>query len=258
MELESERSAAKAASEAKGRFLANMSHELRTPINAILGYGELLMEDCERLGNDQMMSDLKKIRKAGTHLTKLISNILDLSKIEAGKIDISQETLNIDGIILEIADTARPLITKNENQFSIEVEQEIGEMVSDRTILQQILLNLLSNAGKFTAEGDVTLKVTSTVENGIDYIKFTVTDTGVGIKDDQLNIIFNEFSQANSLSPSQNGGIGLGLNIAKKYSLLLNGKISAASKVNQGSQFTVMLPRNMPSSNVISIKENQA
>ena len=244
MERENERSAAEAASEAKGRFLANMSHELRTPINAILGYGELLMEDCERLGNAQMMEDLKKIRKAGTHLTKLISNILDLSKIEAGKVDIHYDKLNIEYIISEVADTARPLVAKNGNQFSIEITSDIGEMHSDRTILQQILLNLLSNAAKFTNDGEVKLQVTDTLIDDIDHVMFTVSDTGIGMTDKQINMVFNEFSQANSSAPSQNGGIGLGLNISKRYCTLLKGTISATSTPGEGSRFCVVLPRN--------------
>lgn len=257
IERENERSAAEAASEAKGRFLANMSHELRTPINAILGYGELLMEDCEKMGNKQMMQDLQNIQKAGTHLTKLISNILDLSKIEAGKVDVNYDTIVISSVISDIADTARPLIAKNGNNFSIKVNSDVGEMYTDRTILQQILLNLLSNAAKFTNDGEVQLEVSKTIHGSEEHIMFTVRDTGIGMSEDQMSVVFNEFSQANSTGPSQSGGIGLGLNISKRYCALLSGSISATSTLGEGSQFFVMLPRNMDQASQARVLANQ-
>ena len=257
MERENERTAAEAASEAKGRFLANMSHELRTPINAILGYGELLIEECAETGNKQMLKDLEKIKTAGTHLTKLISNILDLSKIEAGKVDINYNNHAVVNIIDEVADTARPLIIKNNNEFSVKISNEIGEIYTDRTIVQQILLNLLSNAGKFTSNGKVELEVTTTDLNGNDHIVFTVSDTGIGMTEDQLNIIFNEFSQASSPVSTHGKGIGLGLNISKRYCTLLNGRISAISKFEQGSQFCVVLPRNISENLTKAVMENQ-
>ncbi len=257
MERENIRTAAEAASEAKGRFLANMSHELRTPINAILGYGELLIEECEETGNKQMLKDLEKIKTAGTHLTKLISNILDLSKIEAGKVDINCNNHDIGNIIDEVTDTARPLINKNNNQFSVKINKNIGEIYTDRTIVQQILLNLLSNAGKFTNNGKVELDVTSIDLAGNDHIVFTVSDTGIGMTEDQLNIIFNEFSQASSPVSLHGKGIGLGLNISKRYCTLLNGRISAISKLDEGSQFCVILPRNLNKSVSSPAMENQ-
>lgn len=257
IERENERTAAEAASEAKGRFLANMSHELRTPINAILGYGELLIEECEDTGNKQMLKDLEKIKTAGTHLTKLISNILDLSKIEAGKIDVSCNTHDIKNIVDEAADTARPLINKNNNEFSVVVNNSIGEMYSDRTIVQQILLNLLSNAGKFTTNGKVKLEVTDIELDGKEHIMFTVSDNGVGMTEEQLNIVFNEFSQANSTVSPHGGGIGLGLNISKRYCSLLNGRISVISKIDEGSQFCLILPRDLNASSTPNIIENR-
>ncbi|WP_455375892.1 ATP-binding protein [Kaarinaea lacus] len=257
MERENIRTAAEAASEAKGRFLANMSHELRTPINAILGYGELLIEECEEAGNIQMLKDLEKIKTAGTHLTKLISNILDLSKIEAGKIDVICSTHDIENIIDEVGDTARPLVSKNNNEFIIKTNDGIGDIYSDRTIVQQILLNLLSNAGKFTTNGKVTLEATSIDLDGKDHIMFTVSDNGIGMTEEQINIVFNEFSQANSPVSPHGGGIGLGLNISRRYCSLLNGRISAISKIDEGSQFCVILPRNFSEAAVSQVMENQ-
>jgi len=257
MKREQERSAAEAASEAKGRFLANMSHELRTPINAILGYGELLIEECEETGNKQMLKDLEKIQIAGTHLTKLISNILDLSKIEAGKLDIHYATHNVKDLITEVLDTARPLINKNNNQISVKIADDIGDMHSDKTIVQQILLNLISNAAKFTTDGQIKLEVTETMVNKKEHIVFTVSDNGIGMTEEQIKIVFNEFSQANSTSSPRSGGIGLGLNISKRYCTLLNGKISAISKIDAGSQFCVILPRNTDNEADLKKVENQ-
>jgi len=245
VEKDNARSAAEAANQAKGTFLANMSHELRTPINAILGYGEILLEDCEEIGNEQMKQDLEKIQIAGTHLTKLISNILDLSKIEAGKVDVNFENIDIAVLINEVADTAHPLVAKNQNNFSIQIDDNINLMYSDPTIIQQILLNLLGNAVKFCKNGNVQLNVSKFMLDGIEYTKFTVSDSGIGMADDQLKLIFNEFSQANSANSAKYGGIGLGLSISKKYSALLNGQITATSTLGEGSSFYVTLPNNM-------------
>ena len=245
VEKDNARSAAEAANQAKGTFLANMSHELRTPINAILGYGEILLEDCEKFGNEQMKQDLEKINIAGKHLTKLISNILDLSKIEAGKVDVYYEYIDLTVLINEVADTTRPLVTKTQNQFAINIDDNIGSIYSDPTIIQQILLNLLGNAVKFCENGNVRLNVTKFMQDGMEHTKFTVSDSGIGMADEQLKIIFNEFSQANSATSAKYGGIGLGLSISKKYSALLNGKITATSTLGKGSSFHVTLPSNI-------------
>ncbi len=244
-EKDTARSAAEAASQAKGTFLANMSHELRTPINAILGYGEMLLEDCEEQGNPQMKRDLEKIQTAGRHLTKLISSILDLSKIEAGKVDINYENVEIAGLVHEVSDTIRPLLEKNGNQFSVHLDKGVDAMFSDSTILQQILLNLLGNAAKFCKNGRVELNVARTRLRGIEHISFTIRDTGIGMSDEQLEIMFNEFTQANASSADEYGGIGLGLSIAKKYCALLKGEITASSKLGEGSTFCVILPNNI-------------
>jgi len=245
VEKDNARSAAEAANQAKGTFLANMSHELRTPINAILGYGEILLEDCEKFGNEQMKQDLEKINIAGKHLTKLISNILDLSKIEAGKVDVYYEYIDLTVLINEVADTTRPLVAKTQNQFAINIDDNIGSIYSDPTIIQQILLNLLGNAVKFCENGNVRLNVTKFMQDGMEHTKFTVSDSGIGMADEQLKIIFNEFSQANSATSAKYGGIGLGLSISKKYSALLNGKITATSTLGEGSSFHVTLPSNI-------------
>jgi signal transduction histidine kinase len=256
-EKDNARNAAEAANQAKGTFLANMSHELRTPINAILGYGEILLEDCEEFGNDQMKQDLGKIQIAGKHLTKLISNILDLAKIEAGKVDISCVNIDIHALVYEIADTARPLIEKNHNQFSIKIDDNVGEMDSDPTMIQQIILNLLGNAAKYCKNGTVELVVTKVVTAGTELTRFEIIDTGIGISENQLEMIFNEFSQANSGVSADNVGIGLGLSISKKYSTLLKGKVSVTSALGKGSNFSVTLPNNNELSNLQNIDEKR-
>lgn len=243
VERENARSAAEAASEAKGSFLANMSHELRTPINAILGYGEILIEDCEELGNAQMKQDLERIRIAGTHLTKLISNILDLSKIEAGKVDVNHEAIDIGLLVNEMVDTTRPLVEKNSNDYIIDVGENVADIYSDATIIRQILLNLIGNAAKFTKNGLIRLSVSNVIENGVESVLFSVSDTGIGMTEDQLKIVFNEFSQANSTTRSEYGGIGLGLSISKRYCELLQGHIGVTSTLNKGTEFNFVLPR---------------
>lgn len=236
------KNAAEAANQAKGIFLANMSHELRTPINAILGYGEILMEDCEEHGNPQMKQDLEKIKTAGTHLTRLISNILDLSKIEAGKVDLHCSAIDTVSLVNEIIDTTRTLVEKNNNKFIIQLDPEVKPMRSDPTVITQILLNLISNAAKFTHNGHVQLDVENAILDNQASVRFTVSDTGIGMTDDQLSVVFKEFSQANTGASCEDGGIGLGLSISKKYCEYLKGKISATSTFGKGSRFCVTLP----------------
>lgn len=253
VERDNARSAAEAANQAKGTFLANMSHELRTPINAILGYGEILLEDCEEFGNEQMKQDLEKIQLAGTHLTKIISNILDLSRIEAGKIEINCNDIDIASLLNEVANTARPLTTKNKNKFSIQLSDNVGGMYSDATIIRQVLLNIISNAAKFTTDGLINLEAGAKNISGIEHVIFTVSDTGIGMTEDQIEIIFNEFSQASSVASSQDVGIGLGLSISKKYCALLNGYMTVTSNPGKGSRFCVTLPRTFQDNTAIQL-----
>ena len=171
--------------------------------------------------------------------------------------DIHYANHDVEQLVLEVIDTVRPLINKNNNQLSVKLADDIGEMYSDRTIVQQILLNLISNAAKFTTDGQIKLEVTDTVVNDKEHIVFTVSDTGIGMEEDQINNVFNEFSQANSVTVPQSGGIGLGLNISKRYCTLLDGKISAISKINAGSQFCVILPRNTDKQAALKIMEGQ-
>ena len=235
------------ANTAKSRFLANMSHELRTPLNAIIGYSEMLAEEATASGAQQTLTDLIKIQGAGRHLLTLINDILDLSKIEAGKMDLVPEVFSIATLVDEIASMSKPLADKNDNVLQVHYAATMGEMYADPTKLRQILFNLLSNAAKFTQQGRIDLSIRHTRDKDTEEaIEFTVRDTGIGMNEAHLAHLYEPFIQAETTTSQQFGGTGLGLAICRHYCRLMGGDIRAESKIRQGSSFTVTLPVVMP------------
>lgn len=240
---------AEAANQTKSDFLANMSHELRTPLNAIIGYSEILAEDVEDINQPHMVEDLDKIRSAGKHLLHLINDILDLSKIESGKMDLYLEYFNINELAQEIADTVKPTCNKNNNKLIINCADNIGNMYSDLTKVRQSLFNLVSNASKFTNSGQIYLNITkefrlsTNVEDTSDIIRFQICDTGIGIKPEQIPKLFKPFSQADNSTTRKYGGTGLGLAITKEFATIMGGNITVVSEYGQGSIFTLSLPQ---------------
>lgn len=237
--------AAEAANFAKSQFLANMSHELRTPLNAIIGYSEILQEDALDLGEDEFVIDLEKIHNAGHHLLGLINDILDLSKIEAGRMELILEIFELSVAIQQVKTTVQPLFSQNTNHLNIQYINNIGSIKSDKTKLIQVLLNLLSNAAKFTRNGTVTLSIEriKNEENSWDYdsLIFKCTDTGIGMTAEQVKKLFQPFTQADASTTRKYGGTGLGLAIAQKYAEMLGGEITVKSEFGKGSTFTLML-----------------
>ena len=241
-ELMSARDRALEANRAKSTFLANMSHELRTPLNAIIGYSELLEEESADTGRDDFIPDLKKIQTAARHLLLLINDILDFSKIEAGKMDLYLEDINVPRMIHDIVTTVTPMVEKNSNTLRLNVDPAVKVMRADMTKVRQILFNLLSNASKFTAEGDITLNVELQSHNAEQWIVFAVSDTGIGMSSDQLARLFEDFMQADSSTTRKYGGTGLGLAITRRFCQLMGGDIAVDSQVGVGSVFSVHLP----------------
>ncbi|MCA9675988.1 MAG: response regulator [Kofleriaceae bacterium] len=238
--LEQARDAAVSASRAKSEFLANMSHELRTPLNAIIGYSEMLMEDFDAA--DQVHKDLVRIRAAGAHLLTLINDVLDISKIEADKIELAPHRFPLRDLVDDVAATIVPMARTSNDRFEIEVSPEVGEIFCDRTRLRQILLNLLSNACKFTRDGQVTLAASRAQRHGEGWIDLQVRDTGIGISAEQQRRLFQPFVQADSSTTREFGGTGLGLVISRRLAEMMGGEITMASVPGQGSTFTVSLP----------------
>ena len=236
------RDEAREASSAKSRFFANMSHELRTPLNAIIGYSEMLLEDCEDLGNDDMIPDLKRITNSSKHLLSLINNVLDLSKIEAGKMDMYFTPFSIETMIETIKDVSGPLATKNNNEFIIKNNVE-GEMTADETKLRQCIVNFLSNAFKFTENGKVALVIDSVEKEGQEFINFDIKDTGIGMTEEQLGKLFDTYTQAERSTSAKYGGTGLGLSISKHFAEMMGGGVEVTSEVGEGSTFSIFVPR---------------
>ena len=227
------------ASQHKSQFLASMSHELRTPLNAIIGVTEMLREDAEALQQDVEPQD--RVLGAARHLLGLINQVLDLSKIEAGKLELNPEPINLSPLIDEVIGTARPLAEQNKNRLVVECQENLGPITADPMRLRQILLNLLSNACKFTKQGDVTLRARR-VGNGQGWIEFAVSDTGIGMTAEQQAKLFEEFSQAEATTAQRFGGTGLGLAITRKLARMMGGDVTVASEPGKGSVFTVRLP----------------
>ncbi|MBW4520491.1 MAG: response regulator [Scytolyngbya sp. HA4215-MV1] len=258
--LEHEKAAAEAANRAKSAFLANMSHELRTPLNAIIGYTEILEEDIQLEGDSSLIPDLEKIRNSGRHLLELINDILDISKIEAGKMELHLEYFSIPLLIEDLVNTVQPLVLQNGNTLQVHCPQNLRTMHADSAKVRQILLNLLSNAAKFTAQGTITLTIepadevvgkrrsgqarehTALIPPSPAVVVFRVMDTGVGIPLEQQDKIFQAFTQGDESTTRRYGGTGLGLAISQHFCRMMGGSIAVESDVDQGSTFTVWLP----------------
>jgi signal transduction histidine kinase/CheY-like chemotaxis protein len=226
----------------KSEFLASMSHELRTPLNAIIGLTELLTDNAARFGTEKALEPLRRVLRAGRHLLNLINDILDLSKIEAGRMDLTLEIVAIGPVVEEVLGTARPLAEQNNNALELDCPDGIGSVHADSMRLRQILLNLLSNACKFTKGGVVQLRIARAEESGQHWVDFAVSDTGIGMTEEQLGRLFQEFSQADASTTRQFGGSGLGLVISRRLCRLMGGDITATSAPGEGSTFTVRLP----------------
>ena len=240
--LTAARDQAEAMSRTKSSFLANMSHELRTPLNAIIGLTDMLVSNAARFGTDKALEPLRRVHRAGTHLLGLINQVLDLSKIEAGKLELNVEKIAVAPLVDEVAGTARTLAEQNKNQLSVECAPDLPHIDADSMRLRQILLNLLSNACKFTKSGEIALRVARLRHNGQDSIEFSVADTGIGMTPEQMARLFEEFSQADATTARQFGGTGLGLAITRRLCQMMGGDVSVSSEPGRGSTFVVHLP----------------
>jgi signal transduction histidine kinase len=229
------------ASQHKSQFLANMSHELRTPLNAIIGVSEMLREDAEAVNQDT--EPLDRVLGAGRHLLALINDILDLSKIEAGRMELHLETFSLVPVITDVAKTIEPMAAKNGNRLVIDCPADLGTIHADQTRFRQSLLNLASNANKFTEKGTITIAAHQGQENGRDRVTVAVADTGIGMTPEQMGKLFQEFSQASSATASKYGGTGLGLAISRRFCQMMGGDITVESEPGRGSTFTIRLPR---------------
>ena len=227
---------------AKSRFLANMSHELRTPLNAVIGITEMLIEDAEDAGESEMLEPLGRISRAGKHLLELINDVLDLSKIEAGKLEFHYEDIDLRALIEDLVGAAQPLAARNGNRLDVDCPAGIGVMRSDATRLRQIVLNLLSNACKFTEKGVVSLALARSRADGTEWLDLRVADTGIGMTEEQLARLFQEFTQADSSTTRKYGGTGLGLAITDRLCRMMGGSITVASEPGRGTTFAVRLP----------------
>jgi len=233
---------AEAANHSKSQFLANMSHELRTPLNAILGYSEMLADEAGDLGLDSSVPELRKIHSAGRHLLSLIDSILDLSKIEAGRMELFLETFEVGPMVDDVVATIKPLAEKNRNAVDLRCAGELGVMHSDMIKVRQVLFNLLSNACKFTENGTISLEASREGVDGRDFIDFRVSDTGIGMTSDQMAKLFQDFTQVDASTTRKYGGTGLGLAISRRFCEMMGGAITVESTLDQGSTFSVRIP----------------
>ena len=241
-ELHEAKVAAEAANATKSQFLATMSHELRTPLNAIIGYTEMMTEDAQDNGHDEYVPDLKKVHSSAKHLLALINDVLDLSKIEAGKMDLYLETVEVKPLIEDVVSVVAPLVDKKANKLSINLGPNLGNIHADVTKVRQSLFNLLSNASKFTERGTITLDVYRSWENGSEIFHFTVSDTGIGMNKEQLGRMFQAFTQADASTTRKFGGTGLGLVISRNFCQMMGGDITVESEEGKGTKFTIVLP----------------
>jgi len=230
------------ANQQKSIFLAKMSHQLRTPLNAVIGYSEMLLEDAELNQDAEQIADLRRINSAGTHLLSLVTDVLDMSKIEADKKELVIQPFELAGFIDDVVGTSRSLVEANGNEFAIERSSGLGIVISDATRLRQAILNLLSNAGKFTKEGRVTLQVTRDKGEAEDWIEIAVSDTGIGISKENLQKLFQDFNQAEASTASKYGGTGLGLALSQNLCRMMGGDISVQSEYGKGSRFAIRIP----------------
>jgi signal transduction histidine kinase len=233
---------AERANEAKSIFLAKMSHQLRTPLNAVIGYSEILLEDAEMKRDNVQIEDLRRINSAGKHLLSLVTSVLDLSKIEADKTELVVEPFDVAGFIDDVVDTARSLVVTNHNEFVIERSPDLGIMISDATKLRQSVLNLLSNAGKFTKDGRVSLNVSRERGATGDWIRMSIEDNGIGITADNVQKLFKDFNQAEASTAAKYGGTGLGLALSQSLCRMMGGAITVESTYGRGSRFTIRVP----------------
>jgi signal transduction histidine kinase len=229
------------ASENKSQFVSSMSHELRTPLNAIIGLTEMMVTNAARFGTEKALEPLQRVNRAGTHLLGLINQVLDLSKIEAGKLELNPQTVQLVPLIDEVIGPARQLAEQNQNRLLVEASTDLGSLTVDPMRLRQILFNLLSNACKFTKEGEVKLKARRSVD-GRDWIEVAVADNGIGMTPEQQAKLFEEFSQADAATAQRFGGTGLGLAITRKLARMMGGDVTVTSEPGKGSVFTVRLP----------------
>jgi PAS domain S-box-containing protein len=241
-QLSQAKAAAEAATLAKSAFLANMSHELRTPLNAIIGYSEMLTEEFEDEGLTEHVPDLQRIRSSGRHLMDLINDVLDLSKIEAGKAELYLETFDVANLIREVVNTVGPLVEKNANELDVQVSDDLGTMRADVTKVRQSLFNLISNAAKFTEHGRITLSAFRTTLAGTEWLNFRVADTGIGMTSEQVSRIFEAFAQADVSTSRKFGGTGLGLTITQQFCRMMGGDVTVESEYGVGSVFSIRLP----------------
>ena len=241
--LKSAKESAESANRTKSQFLANMSHELRTPLNAVIGYSEMLLEDAETEGGgEERVADLRRIHTAGRHLLSLVNDVLDLSKIEAGRMEVATAPIDVCAFLDEVATTVLPLVERNGNTLDTRCAADVGELVGDATKLRQILLNLAGNAAKFTRDGRISIAVARERRTPGDWIRIDVADSGIGMDQATLDKLFRPFTQADAATSGKYGGTGLGLALSQRLARLMGGNIAATSALGKGSCFTLTLP----------------